>query len=73
MYAVCLRVEKTREAVMRRDGVTCMESVGLGFCLEVPIRWGEWPRIPSHVAEQKTEAKTHSSRGTILCSLAEFK
>lgn len=69
------RVEKTREAVMRRDGVTCMESVGLGFCLQLPILWGERPRVPSHVTEQETQAKTRSSRGTILsqCSLAEFK
>lgn len=60
-------------AVMGRDDVTCMESVGLGFCLKLSILWGELPHILSRVTKQKEHRlkQTYSSCGTILCS--EFK
>lgn len=44
---------KLKRQVMRRDGVTCMESVGLGFGLKLPILWGESPHTSSRVTEQK--------------------
>lgn len=56
---ICIRREcayvlrKLKRQVVRRDGVTCMESVGLGFCLKLPILWGESPHTSSRVTEQK--------------------
>lgn len=42
-------MEKARKTVIKRDGVTRKETVGLGFCLKLPILWGVLPHILSHV------------------------
>lgn len=52
---MCARLEKARKTVIKRDGGTRRETVGLRLCLKLPILWGVLPHIVSRVTEQKKD------------------
>lgn len=66
---VCVRAEKARKTVLSRDGVNRRETVGLRFCLKLPILWGVSPPYPvpcDWAGEIQSEPKICTSCGTIL-------